>query len=160
MKKFLSTKTEQKTIDEYGREISIVSQQTHVVKCDQEDQFYMVYFKNLASYFQINSVKELYLISTMCSMAEYNKGRVSITTDDRKKLCELYNMIPSQYSRYIKDLIKKGLISGEKGTYYINPGIFWKGDRSSRKELLESGGLEFTIKFILNNGKTKLSDQK
>lgn len=156
MKKFLSTRTEQKTIDQYGREISTVSQQTHVVKCNQEDPFYIVYFKNLASYFKINSTKELYLIAHMCSIANYNEGQVSISIGERKKICELYNLDPSQYSRYIKDLIVKGLLSGEKGTYYINPAIFWKGDKDSRKKLLQSEGISFTIKFVMEGNKTKL----
>ena len=158
MKKFLATKTECTTTNPDGREIRTVTQHTHVINCGKEDQFYMVYFKHLSSYFQINSVKELYLIAEMCSMAEYNTGKVSITTQDRQRICDLYNIIPSQYSRYIKDLIKKGLITGEKGTYYINPGIFWKGDKFSRKELLQSGGLEFTIKFVMEGSKTKISE--
>ena len=160
MKKFLSTKTEQVTIDSTGREISTITQHTHIINCGKEDQFYMVYFKHLASYFRINSVKELYLIAEMCSMAEYNTGKVSITTQDRQRICDLYNIIPSQYSRYIKDLIAKGLISGEKGAYYINPGIFWKGDRSSRFDLLKEGGLEFTLKFVIDGNGTKEAKPK
>ena len=41
----------------------------------------------------------------------------------------------------------------------FNPGIFWKGDKFSRKELLQSGGLEFTIKFVMEGSKTKVSDE-
>ena len=155
MKKFLATKTECTTTNPDGREIRTVTQHTHVINCGKEDQFYMVYFKHLSSYFQINSVKELYLIAEMCSMAEYNTGKVSVSTQDRKRLCDLYSIDPSQYSRYIKDLIAKGLISGEKGAYYINPGIFWKGDRSSRFDLLKEGGLEFTLKFVVDGNGTK-----
>ena len=98
MKKFLATKTECTTTNPDGREIRTVTQHTHVINCGKEDQFYMVYFKHLASYFRINSVKELYLIAEMCSMAEYNTGKVSITTQDRQRICDLYNIIPSQYS--------------------------------------------------------------
>ena len=47
------------------------------------------------------------------------------------------------------------MISGEKGAYYINPGIFWKGDRSSRFDLLKEGGLEFTLKFVIDGNGTK-----
>lgn len=160
MKKFLATKTECTTTNPDGREIRTVTQHTHVINCGKEDQFYMVYFKHLSSYFQINSVKELYLIAEMCSMAEYNTGKVSVSTQDRKRLCDLYSIDPSQYSRYIKDLIAKGLISGEKGAYYINPGIFWKGDRSSRFDLLKEGGLEFTFKFVVDGNGTKEAKPK
>ena len=96
----------------------------------------------------------------MCSMAEYNTGKVSVSTQDRKRLCDLYSIDPSQYSRYIKDLIAKGLITGEKGAYYINPGIFWKGDRSSRFDLLKEGGLEFTLKFVIDGNGTKEAKPK
>ena len=160
MKKFLATKTECTTTNPDGREIRTVTQHTHVINCGKEDQFYMVYFKHLSSYFQINSVKELYLIAEMCSMAEYNTGKVSVSTQDRKRLCDLYSIDPSQYSRYIKDLIAKGLITGEKGAYYINPGIFWKGDRSSRFDLLKEGGLEFTLKFVIDGNGTKEAKPK
>lgn len=160
MKKFLATKTECTTTNPDGREIHTVTQHTHVINCGKEDQFYMVYFKHLSSYFQINSVKELYLIAEMCSMAEYNTGKVSVSTQDRKRLCDLYSIDPSQYSRYIKDLIAKGLITGEKGAYYINPGIFWKGDRSSRFDLLKEGGLEFTLKFVIDGNGTKEAKPK
>ena len=160
MKKFLATKTECTTTNPDGREIRTVTQHTHVINCGKEDQFYMVYFKHLSSYFQINSVKELYLIAEMCSMAEYNTGKVSVSTQDRKRLCDLYSIDPSQYSRYIKDLIAKGLITGEKGAYYINPGIFWKGDRSSRFDLLKEGGLEFTLKFVVDGNGTKEAKPK
>ena len=160
MKKFLATKTECTTTNPDGREIRTVTQHTHVINCGKEDQFYMVYFKHLSSYFQINSVKELYLIAEMCSMAEYNTGKVSVSTQDRKRLCDLYSIDPSQYSRYIKDLIAKGLITGKKGAYYINPGIFWKGDRSSRFDLLKEGGLEFTLKFVIDGNGTKEAKPK
>lgn len=37
----------------------------------------------------------------------------------------------------------------------LNPGIFWKGDRSSRFDLLKEGGLEFTLKFVIDGNGTK-----
>jgi hypothetical protein len=53
-------------------------------------------------------------------------------------------------SKSLKRLRDNRLIFGERGSYQINPIIFWKGDRAKRKELLEGDGLKLEFSFNID----------
>jgi predicted transcriptional regulator len=80
-------------------------------------------------------------------MAEYNTGKVNITSQERKVLIKILEIDNSALSKSIKRLLGKGLITGSGGTYYINPVIFWKGDTKTRAELLSAKKLSININF-------------
>ena len=85
-------------------------------------------------------------------IAEYNTGRVLITSDVRKEICQLLQISTQQVTNSLASLKKIGLIKGERGTYYLNPLVYWKGTNDSRNSLLrEDGGLRVIIDFNYKN---------
>jgi predicted transcriptional regulator len=54
-------------------------------------------------------------------------------------------------SKSLRRLLDIGLINGDRGSYVINPIIFWKGDKAKRKELLENEGLKVEFNFKIDN---------
>lgn len=60
----------------------------------------------------------------MCQHAEFNTGRVSLTTADRKEITKTLDLSNNSITNYLKKLKDLKLISGENGSYTINPQIF------------------------------------
>lgn len=60
----------------------------------------------------------------MCEHAEFNTGTVAITTQNREELKHNFGLSTNTISKYLKSLKELNLISGDKGTYKINPKIF------------------------------------
>ena len=77
--------------------------------------------------------------------AEFNTGKVFLTTGNRAILCKDLNISSNTLTNNLRKLKDANLISGDKGDFVINPQIFWKGDLSVRKKLLEDS--EIQIKF-------------
>lgn len=74
----------------------------------------------------------------LLEFAEYNTGKVYITTERRKDIMEICNISRASYDRAIADLAKEGIISREGNTYTFASNMFWKGDRDERKKLLNA----------------------
>ncbi len=138
-------KHESTTLDRETGEI-ITTNKTYSVKTDPEN-FYMTYIESLASFFQIKSLLDIKLIIRFCTLAEYNSGRVLITSSLRRELLEGMNIDKYQLSKSIKKLKELNLLTGDHGTYYLNPDIFWKGTNSMRRELIKKKQLNITISF-------------
>lgn len=115
----------------------------------ETEEFFQVYCKLIASVYELSYSNDIKILIKFCEIAEFNTGKVSITSPDRKEICDELNMQSSNMSKSIKRLKDKELISGEKGRYTINPAIFWKGDKKTRAELLKDGGLSVTFNFEL-----------
>lgn len=94
----------------------------------------------------------------MCQHAQFNTGYVSITTNDRKILTKELNITNSSISNYLTVLKKVKLISGENGSYMINPQIFWKGSREVRGNLLKNKTLRIT--FGIESDEDKQDENK
>lgn len=60
----------------------------------------------------------------MCKRAVYNKGTVLLTADIREELRKQLSISAQTFSNCIRLLKDNNLISGEKGTFKINPEIF------------------------------------
>lgn len=60
----------------------------------------------------------------MCKHAEWNTGKVSLTTADRKEITKTFNLTNNSITNYLRKLKELKLISGENGSYVINPQIF------------------------------------
>lgn len=125
-----------------------VTSKTFAVKT-KTDGFYMTFFENLASFFQINSTKEIFILVELCARAEYSTGKVMIVAALKKELLEKFDTSDSYFTACLKDLCKKGLLMKlGTGYYQINPLIFWKGDTKERARMLEKGSKHtVTIEF-------------
>jgi len=134
-------------VDQDTGEISLIeTQKTHIIKV-VEEEFFMMHVKLLKNYYDLDHVSDFRLIVKLCELAEFNTGSVSISTGKRQEICKELNINTTNFSKYIKRLKDKKLITGDKGEYLINPGIFWKGDRRERKKLLDSGSLSVVFEF-------------
>jgi hypothetical protein len=120
---------------------------THLVTLSDADKFFMVYLSMLRSFYEIKYVKDVFILVKMAEMAEYNTGNVKVTMEDRADICKEINIKQSNLSASLTRLISMNLLTGGKGKYTINAGLFWKGDSKERKKLLISRGLDFNITF-------------
>ena len=148
MSKHLVQSTETQYVDEStGQLIVTTTSRTHKIKVTEET-FFMTYISLLQPLYQLEHLSDIKLIVKFCELAEFNTGRVSLSTAKRAEVCKQLDISTSNFSKYIKRLKDKTLISGDKGEYTINPDIFWKGDKKSRAALLKQG-LNVTINFEL-----------
>jgi predicted transcriptional regulator len=145
-KKLVNSKTVQRTTPEgilVDQEIS----KTYVIKLDDTDKFFMIYYNMLRGFYQIKYLKDVMLLIRLVEMADYNTGTVTIAAKTREDLCKELEVTRSNLSPMFKRLVDLELIFGEKGVYTINEGVFWKGDASIRRDILKERGLEFILKF-------------
>lgn len=81
----------------------------------------------------------------MCKNAQFNTGKVSLTTQKRKDLAKELNITPQTLSNSLTALKKSNLINGNNGEFQINPQIFWKGSQESREALLQNKAIIMTF---------------
>lgn len=133
--------------DENGKLIKQDIKKTFIIKLDDSDRFFMVYYNMLKSFYHIKYVKDVFLLVRLIEMADHNTGVVTIAAKTRETLCNELEVSKSNLSPMFKRLLDLELISGDKGVYTINEAAFWKGDAAIRRDILKDKGLEFTLKF-------------
>ena len=107
----------------------------------------MTFIDYVAPFYNLKSDNARKLLVWMCEHAEFNTGKVSLTTKKRQEIAETINISSNTITNNLSVLKKAGLISGEKGEFVINPQIFWKGDLNTRRKFLETA--EFKVKFSI-----------
>lgn len=110
------------------------------------EKFYITFIEHVASLFNLKSDSAKNVLCWLCSNAEFNTGKIMLTTNMRRKLCDDLIISPNTLTNNLKKLKDLNLISGEKGDFIINPKIFWKGDMQTREKLLK----ESKIQIIFN----------
>ena len=83
----------------------------------------------------------------MCTLAEYNTGKIYLPSGVRKDLVKKFNITQQTISNSLKRLKNKSLITGNNGVYQLNPLIFWKGENKVRTKFLENNKLSVNINF-------------
>ena len=131
---------------ETGEILSYESQKTFTQKIEK-DRFYITYIDFIAPFFKLKSAKAKDLLIWMCNNAEFNTGRVLMPTEVRDKISKELDISPNGITNNLKALKDLNLISGQKGTFTINPKIFWKGDEKARKAFMNEK--EIQIKFSI-----------
>lgn len=124
----------------------------HSIKSKKDrnsDKFFAVFIDNINSILSITGENAIKVLLWMCSIAEYNSGIVYMTTRQIIELANLLNKPRQSIYNSIVQLKKLDLISGERGCFQINPEIFWKGELSVRKQLLDKSGNKMSITFSL-----------
>ena len=130
----------------------VTTSKTYNIKMPEQDSFYMSYFKNMGSFHQLTKGIDFNVMTTMCEMAVYNTGEILIPIQTRLALIKKLSISSSQLSRSIAKLKELDLILGDKGRYFINPAIFWKGTNAERQKLLDAGGgLYLTVRIGKKN---------
>ena len=141
----MKLKNETTTLDRETGEI-VTMTKTFSTKVNQ-DEFFMMYVNLMSPQFGLKSPKDKDLLIRFCMMAQYNTGKISLTTADRKMICESLEMLPQNLSRSINNLKHANLLTGEEGSYFINPEFFWKGTNDVRNKMLKEKKLSLTFEF-------------
>lgn len=133
-----------------GEVIEYESEKTFTRKVES-DSFFMTFIDYVAPLFNLKSDAAKNVLSWLCCHAEYNTGKVQLTTKQRDKACEELGMKSNSLSNHLKKLKDLNLINGEKGDFIINPQIFWKGYTNTRKKLLKDDGIKISFKIGNND---------
>lgn len=119
-----------------------------VVLRANDDPFYIVYYNFIDWMYDLHSDSCRAVMQWLMEHAEYNTGRVRMTTDDRYEITRVAHITRFTLTAAIDKLIANGAIKREvvvdtatgeeriaKSTYIINPFMFWKGELSKRNAL-------------------------
>lgn len=142
-KKYLKNETTH--VDKETGEV-LVSSKTYSINVNQ-DEFYMTFIENMAGFFKLKSVVDIKVLTKFCIMAEYNTGKVVLSAAERKELVTFLDISIQQLTNSINNLKKNALINGEKGTYKLNPLVFWKGKNDVRNGLIKDNKVNITFDF-------------
>lgn len=129
---------------ETGELVTIESSKTFTTKI-KEDKFYITFIDYMNAFFKIKPEAAKSLLAWLCAHAEYNTGKVSISAADRKEIADTLKVSNNAITNYLRTLKKLKLINGEKGTFVINPQVFWKGELAARRNLLDSNEIRLTF---------------
>lgn len=129
---------------ETGEVVTIESSKTFTTKIS-EDKFYMTFIDYMNPIFKVKPEAAKSLLAWMCQHAEYNTGKISISAADRKSICNELNISNNCITNYLRSLKTLNLINGEKGTFMINPEVFWKGELAARRNLLKDNEIQITF---------------
>lgn len=136
--------TQREVVDPETGEITVIESSKTFKARVSTDTFYMTFLKTLSSYYKIanNTVK---LLTWMCEHAEFNTGKVSLTTSKRREIIDSLEISNNTITNNLKKLKDANLISGDGGEFIINPEIFWKGEIKERDKLLKDKELKITF---------------
>lgn len=134
-------------IDRNTGEVSTVKK-TFAVKANSTEEFYITFLSGLNALCDLSRQGDIKVMAILCSIADYNTGKVSITSVERKEIIEKTGLSsPQAFTNAISRLKSQGLVTGEKGRYEINPHYFWKGTTDARNKMIKDNKLELIIKF-------------
>ena len=144
----LKNETTTEIVDkETGEVISSTISKTFSVKA-KSDEFYFTFLTLLKDIIGLKSIVDLKVLYVLCNMAEFNTGKVSMSTNKRGEICEMLGITYNTLANSISRLKKNNFITDKKRDYTINPDYFWKGDLKTRDQLLKEGGkLTLNIEF-------------
>ena len=136
MKGFVSSST--RTVTDENGIVRVRTELKQFVYKSEEDSFYSVFLSYVKWMFSLSSAVAIKVLLYMLSIAEFNTGRVSLTTGVRISMMEEIGITPPSLSRAIRELVNVTAISrdyhtdrvtGElklrKGEFIINPQMFW-----------------------------------
>lgn len=121
-------------------------------KIKDTNKFFAVFVNNVDSILAIKGKTAIKVLLWMCANAEYNTGKVYLTSSRIDELSQTLGMPKQSVYNSLLELKKLNLISGNRGSFQINPEIFWKGELSVRKQLLDKTGNKMSITFSLLDG--------
>lgn len=155
MKKTVSTKTNVIVDQSTGEVLQYESEKVYKEKINS-DNFYMIFSDYSNRLYRVNSGVAHNVFIWLCTHAEFNTAKVSLTSADRSDLRAELDISDSQLTHALKILKDKSLITGERGRFIINPEVFWKGDQRIRKsELLKNKELEVTVRIVDSEDKSE-----
>lgn len=161
MRKNTYSSTQTIVVDKTSGEISNIETVKKERIYIESEPFYMVFIDYISPLFNLKNGTSKAVLSLLCCRAEFNTGKVSISSADRKDICDKLDISNNVLSMSLKELNDKKLISGAKGTYIINAQIFWKGDLKTRNATIHSKSFQvaFSIDIESIEGLEKVDRQ-
>jgi hypothetical protein len=150
-KHFINSNTRNIVDPETGEVIGTEVSKFVSVNLGKQEEFFMTYCKYLSSFYELKYADDIKIIIKFNEWAEFDTGKVDLTPKKRLEITESLGIRNDSISKSLRRLLDIGLINGDRGSYVINPIIFWKGDKAKRKELLESEGLRVEFNFKIDN---------
>lgn len=117
------------------------------VKVDDTESFYCSFINSIGRLYGLKSITDFKVITELCVHAQFNTGIIHISAGFRKEMCTKLELTTQGLSNSFTRLKELKLIAGEKGSYKVNPEIFWKGDANERLKLMKSK--DFKISFSI-----------
>ena len=127
-------------------ELKIVSK-TFAVKAESSEEFFFTFLGALNVICELSRPTDLKLLSILCTMCEYNTGKVSLTPTKRTDICQKLGVSSQAVSNSISRLKESKLLLGSRGDYEVNPQYFWKGTTNERQKLLKNRSMDLMLKF-------------
>ena len=116
-------------------------------KVESTEEFYLTFVQVMATLMKVKSMNDIKVLTHLCVMMKYDENRVDLSVQTRKEMCDILGMHTNHVSNSLKSLKDLEIITGEKGTYFVNPVFFWKGTKATRDKLIKEKGLELRIEF-------------
>lgn len=145
MAKKLKSETVQTTLDpETGEVFTFTTSKVFSVKTSSENYF-ITFIEHLGGFYNITTKTDIALVGLLCSLAEFNTGKVLLNTTRRTEICAQLGIDKPYLSRCLKKLRDRGILQGSSDTFNINPNLFWKGSLQAREEYLKNN--KFIVQF-------------
>lgn len=123
---------------------------TFSVRSKDTEEFYITFLSGLNAICELSRPSDIKILAILCSRAEFNTGRVALTSEDRKDIMKKLGVKPQAFSNSVNRLKKSNLLQGERGDYKINPQHFWKGTTDERNKLLRDKKFDILLKYRSN----------
>ena len=120
---------------------------TFSVKSKNTEEFFLTFLSGLNAICELTRPSDIKILAQLCVRAQFNTGKVNLTSQDRKDIVEKLKISPQSFSNSINRLKVGGLLSGDRGSYEINPQHFWKGTTDERRNLLTKKSADILLKY-------------
>lgn len=136
----------EETIDTNSGEVTTI-RKTFAVKSKNTEEFFITFLSGLNAICEMSRPSDIKLLAILCSKAEFNTGRVRVTSDDRREILTKLNIATQAFTNSINRLKEQHLISGGRGDYIISPQHFWKGTTDERNKLIKDRRIDILLKY-------------
>ena len=136
----------EETTDATTGELKTVKK-TFAVKSKHKEDFFFVFLSALNAIEPLSRPSDIKVLMHLCSMAEFNTGKVKLAPSDRKRMMDAMKIRPQAFSNSLARLKEVGLITGGRGEYEVSPQYFWKGTTDERGRLLKTRSADLLLKF-------------
>lgn len=138
MSKYTTRIVSNRRLDPETKELREYTDRIEVIK-NEVEPFFLTYSREILALYG----KSIFNATTkvlwkLLEFAEYNTGKVYITTERRNTIMDVCGISRASYDRAVRELVEAEIMKKEGNTYTIRHDMFWKGDRDERKRLLNA----------------------
>lgn len=138
MSKYITRRVVSQSTDPTTGEIRSYTDRQEVIKSEVEP-FFLTYSREILALYG----KSIFNATTkvlwkLLEIAEYNTGKVYVTTERRNAIMSACDISRASYDRAVRELVEADIMSKEGNTYTIRENMFWKGDREERRKLMSA----------------------